>query len=57
MVGQDEIEALRALAETYTHEINWQDGDIAVIDNTRVMHGRRAIVDTNRQLFIGMGNL
>jgi hypothetical protein len=56
-VGTDEIESLRDLAETYTHEINWQDGDIAVLDNTRVMHGRRAIVDSNRQLFIGMGNL
>ena len=56
-IGTDEIEGLRTLAETATHEINWQDGDIAVLDNTRVMHGRRAIVDNNRQLFIGMGNL
>ncbi len=55
IVSGDEIEELRELAETCTHEINWQDGDIAVLDNTRVMHGRRAIVDTNRQLFIGMG--
>lgn len=57
IIEQDEIEELRSLAETYTQEINWQDGDIAVLDNTRVMHGRRAIVDNNRQLFIGMGNL
>ena len=57
IVSEDEIEEMRALAETCTHEINWQDGDIAVLDNTRIMHGRRAIVDTNRQLFIGMGNV
>jgi len=56
-VGTDEIEALRAVAETVTHEINWQDGDIAILDNTRVMHGRRAIRDPERQLFIGMGTL
>jgi alpha-ketoglutarate-dependent taurine dioxygenase len=56
-VTPDEIEELRDLAEASTHEINWQDGDIAVLDNTRIMHGRRAIVDTNRQLFIGMGNI
>lgn len=55
-VSRDEIEELRALAEPATHEINWQDGDVAVLDNTRVMHGRRAIVDTARQLFIGMGS-
>lgn len=56
-VSEEDIKEMRALAETVTHEINWQDGDIAVLDNTRVMHGRRAIVDTNRQLFIGMGNV
>jgi hypothetical protein len=56
-VSPVEIEALRELAESCTVEINWQDGDIAVIDNTRVMHGRRAIKDANRQLFIGMGRI
>ena len=57
MVGRDEIEEIRSIAEACTHEINWQDGDIAVLDNTRVMHGRRAIVDPARQLFIGMGQV
>jgi hypothetical protein len=56
-VSDAEIEALREIAETCTVEINWQDGDIAVIDNTRVMHGRRAIKDQDRQLFIGMGRV
>lgn len=56
-VSPVEIEALRDLAESCTVEINWQDGDIAVIDNTRVMHGRRAIRDQDRQLYIGMGRL
>lgn len=55
LVTAEEIEEIRALAETVTHEINWQDGDIAILDNTRVMHGRRAIADANRNLFIGMG--
>ena len=53
----DEIEEIREIAEEFTHEINWQDGDIAVLDNTRVMHGRRAIADANRNLFIGMGQI
>ena len=56
-VSTDEVEELRDIAETCTVEINWQDGDVAVIDNTRVMHGRRAIKDEDRQLFIGMGRL
>jgi len=56
-VTANEIEALRDIAESCTVEINWQDGDIAVIDNTRVMHGRRAIKDQDRQLYIGMGRV
>ncbi len=57
VVSAGEIEALRDIAETCTVEINWQDGDVAVIDNTRIMHGRRAIKDADRQLFIGMGRI
>lgn len=57
VVSADEIEDLRDVAEQCTVEINWQDGDVAVIDNTRVMHGRRAIKDADRQLFIGMGRV
>ncbi|MCI3275051.1 TauD/TfdA family dioxygenase [Streptomyces cylindrosporus] len=34
-----------------TEEIDWRDGDVVVIDNTRVMHGRRAITDPNRTIF------
>ena len=34
-----------------TENIEWQDGDIVLIDNTRLMHGRRAITDTNRTIF------
>lgn len=49
---------LEVLAEECTQEINWQDGDILLIDNWRVMHGRRAIKDAvRRELYIGMGML
>jgi hypothetical protein len=57
VVTTDEIEAIREIAEACSHEINWQDGDVAILDNTRIMHGRRAIRDADRQLFIGMGSL
>jgi long-subunit acyl-CoA synthetase (AMP-forming)/alpha-ketoglutarate-dependent taurine dioxygenase len=45
---QDE---LRALTEEVTEDIEWQDGDVALIDNTRVMHGRREILDTDRTIY------
>lgn len=50
---------LTVLAERFTHEVQWQDGDLVLIDNKRVMHGRREIQGdlANRQLYIGMGCL
>ncbi|MEU9595127.1 TauD/TfdA family dioxygenase [Streptomyces sp. NPDC048193] len=43
-----EVEAVTA---ALTENLDWQDGDIAVIDNTRVMHGRRAITDPDRTIY------
>lgn len=34
-----------------TENLDWRDGDVAVIDNTRVMHGRRAITDPARTIY------
>ncbi|EDM68882.1 hypothetical protein PE36_19795 [Moritella sp. PE36] len=34
-----------------TRNIEWQDHDIVLLDNTRVMHGRREIIDTDRELY------
>ncbi|MEK9871903.1 MAG: TauD/TfdA family dioxygenase, partial [Gammaproteobacteria bacterium] len=34
------LEKIVALSEAFTVPLNWQDGDIALIDNYRVMHGR-----------------
>jgi len=46
------------LAEQFTLELNWHDGDMILIDNRRVMHGRRAIEGDpdRRQLVIAMGS-
>ncbi|MFT7006180.1 MAG: alpha-ketoglutarate-dependent taurine dioxygenase [Colwellia sp.] len=56
-VSQELIEKTNELAEKYTQEVQWQNGDIVIIDNKRVLHGRRAIIGnlTDRELFIGMG--
>lgn len=34
-----------------TDEVDWSAGDVALVDNTRVMHGRRKIRDPRRSLF------
>jgi hypothetical protein len=56
-LSEELIKITSELAEKYTQEIHWQDGDIAIIDNKRVLHGRRAIIGNliDRELFIGMG--
>jgi len=40
-----------ARTEELTENLSWQDGDVALIDNTRVMHGRREILDTGRTIY------
>ena len=37
--------------EALTENIDWADADVALIDNTRVMHGRRAITDPRRTIY------
>jgi hypothetical protein len=39
---------LEEVAEKVTHNIPWKAGDFAIIDNSRVMHGRRAYYDSQR---------
>ena len=57
-LSEELVAELRDLAEKFTMELSWQDGDMILIDNTRVMHGRRAIEGNpqDRQLVIAMGS-
>lgn len=47
----DLVEEMRTLTEEVTENLEWQDGDVALIDNTRVMHGRREILDPVRTIY------
>ncbi len=40
--------------EQLTEEIRWQDGDVAWIDNTRFLHGRRPFQDPRRRIFAAL---
>ncbi|UTL80594.1 TauD/TfdA family dioxygenase [Pseudomonas putida] len=42
---------IKEVTERNTYSHFWQKGDIVVIDNTRVMHGRRRLDDTSRRIF------
>lgn len=47
---QDSLDRLLKITEEVTEEIDWHDGDVVLIDNSRVMHGRREILDTSRTI-------
>ncbi|WP_082827934.1 MULTISPECIES: TauD/TfdA family dioxygenase [unclassified Marinomonas] len=57
LIEQSELDQLAEYAEAHTYELDWENGDMIIIDNTRVMHGRRAIQGNpdERQLVIAMG--
>lgn len=53
-INEETMSELNEIAEKITVEINWQKGDILMVDNTRIMHGRRAFVDDKRDIYIRM---
>lgn len=54
---QSLLDELSLLCEQHTQEIDWQDGDVVILDNKRLMHGRREILVPLelRKLYISMG--
>lgn len=50
-LDSDILAQTKEVTDAVTEDISWQDGDIVLIDNTRVMHGRRQIVDSRRSIF------
>ena len=49
------LELLVKLSKDYTYDLNWQDGDVALVDNKLVMHGRRPFTgDRKRQVLVAL---
>lgn len=46
----DTVLAICDIADDLACDIPWQDGDVALSDNYRVIHGRRPFVGTRRVL-------
>jgi alpha-ketoglutarate-dependent taurine dioxygenase len=45
----DMVDAIRSVARSLTYSHRWQEGDVVLLDNSRFMHGRRAIADTSER--------
>lgn len=50
-------EEIMTVTEKHTDEINWENNDVAVIDNSRIMHGRRKVTDMCRKIYGGQSYL
>ncbi|MEH2169912.1 MAG: TauD/TfdA family dioxygenase [Nostoc sp.] len=51
-IPEEVVSELNEIAEKITIEISWQKGDILMIDNTRILHGRRSFADDQRDIYI-----
>ena len=49
---KDVLYKIHEIAETLTLNIPWQPGWVALVDNTRVMHGRRSYEDEKRNIIM-----
>ena len=49
-IDGDAMELAVALSEELTVDLQWQQGDVALVDNLRVMHGRRSFEGERRVL-------
>ena len=49
-LDRDAVLNAAALAEEITFDVPWQNGDVALVDNYLVMHGRRSFSGTRKVL-------
>ncbi|HIO53649.1 MAG TPA: hypothetical protein EYN26_00700 [Chromatiales bacterium] len=53
-IPDDVLEDMNDASARVTIDLNWNKGDFVMVDNTRMMHGRRAFEDTEREVFVRM---
>ncbi|MEG3177202.1 TauD/TfdA family dioxygenase [Sphingomonas sp. RB3P16] len=46
------LQAIKATSDRLSAEIEWDPGDLMMLDNTRFLHGRTAIVDTAERVIL-----
>ena len=55
-IPKEGLELVCELAEGYVYDVEWQSGDVALVDNNIAMHGRRPYSgDTNRKVLVALG--
>lgn len=57
IISPDLLTEIINFSSKYTDELSWMEGDIVIVDNMRVMHGRRKVLDTKRKIYGGQSFL
>lgn len=57
MIAPSLWDEVMEVTESCTDDIQWADGDVVLVDNTRLMHGRRKVLDQQRRMFGGQSYL
>ncbi len=54
-IPKEALERIAELSENYTFDLQWQDGDVALLDNKITMHGRRPYSgERKRQVLVAL---
>jgi alpha-ketoglutarate-dependent taurine dioxygenase len=53
-IPEDVIEEVKEVSEGLTVDLPWQPGDFVMVDNTRMMHGRREFTGEGREVYVRM---
>jgi alpha-ketoglutarate-dependent taurine dioxygenase len=53
-IPEEVMQEIKEVTSRLTKLISWQKGDIVIMDNTRMLHGRRAFSDQRREIYIRM---
>jgi alpha-ketoglutarate-dependent taurine dioxygenase len=51
-IPEDILSELRRIEHRATREVSWRAGDVLMLDNTRLLHGRRAFTDARREIYV-----
>ncbi len=55
-IPQQLVEKVAEAADGLTMKVSWQKGDVLMIDNSAVMHGRKKTTDLERKILVRMGS-
>ena len=55
-IPDEVIDEIKRVTDRLTQLVSWQKGDILMVDNTRLMHGRRSFADEQRDIYVRLCN-